>query len=477
MTRRAINKEHELRIEVAQDGAATIKLISGSAELFGVELAEHRVYTLSPGRKIAIYSWYGAEVLVGGHVAACYLSSETHMPLYANLHQRLEARREEARKTGAQGPRVIIVGPTDSGKSTLSRILCAYACRVGRAPTFVDVDLGQGELSVPGTLAASPLDRACLSVEESSGYTGTVPLVFYFGHPSPHETTAVYRNYLSRLAGAVNRRMAMAGGPEGELARCSGLVINTMGWIEGGGYDLLVETIRSFAADVVCVMGNDRLFAQLTDECAKMRLPAKGGPHGEGGTPVQASEGASGRTSATSATPTGPTKAITVVKLPRSGGVVERAAPTRRDARKGRVQEYFYGLDKGPGVPPVLSPEIIDVRFEDVTIVRIGGSASESGLVPIGKASALADLRVTPVTPGPGLVNHVLAVSYATPSGGSASGGGKQNLESLPHTNVAGFVHVRAVDTEAKTLKLLAPCAGGLPGRYLIQGSITWVET
>lgn len=36
-----------------------------------------------------------------------------------------------------------IVGPTDSGKSSLSKILLNYAVRCGWAPTAVDLDIGE----------------------------------------------------------------------------------------------------------------------------------------------------------------------------------------------------------------------------------------------------------------------------------------------------------------------------------------------
>lgn len=53
----------------------------------------------------------------------------------------------------------MIVGPPDVGKSTLCRILLNYAVRMGRAPIFVDLDVGQGELSVPTTLGANLVER------------------------------------------------------------------------------------------------------------------------------------------------------------------------------------------------------------------------------------------------------------------------------------------------------------------------------
>ncbi len=424
-----------------------------------MELAEGRTYVLAPGRKFAAFTWYGAELVLGGAVAGVYVSPETHMPLYANLHQRLEVRREEAKAAGtsadgsaaavaaSHGPRVLVVGPTDSGKSTLCRTLVAYACRVGRSPIFVDLDLGQGDVSVPGTLAAVPLDRASLSVEETSvgGGTGSAPLVFYVGHTTAHESMPVVRNAMARLGDAVSRRLSSLQGEAGLSARASGLVINSSGWVDGGGYDLTLASVTALGVDVVVVLGNDRLFAALVADVKVLpRRPNQLHP-------------------------------ITVVKLPRSGGVVERPAEVRRAARKARLHDYFYGRDGGPGMPPLLSPEIVTVPWGDVTIVRVGGTSGDPSLVPIGKASAIDALRVQTVTPGPALLNAILGVSYAPAPAADARDA--RAATAVPHSNVAGFVHVRAVNVEAKTLTLLAPAGGALPGRFLILGSLSWVET
>ena len=37
----------------------------------------------------------------------------------------------------------MMVGPTDVGKSTVSKILLNYAVRLGRKPIYVDLDVGQ----------------------------------------------------------------------------------------------------------------------------------------------------------------------------------------------------------------------------------------------------------------------------------------------------------------------------------------------
>ena len=41
------------------------------------------------------------------------------------------------------------------------------------------------------------------------------------------------------------------------------MVINTMGWVEGLGFQLLMHAIQAMQADVVLVVGQDRLFQQL----------------------------------------------------------------------------------------------------------------------------------------------------------------------------------------------------------------------
>ena len=48
--------------------------------------------------------------------------------------------------------------------------------------------------------------------------------------------------------------------------RADGMVINTMGWVDGLGYDLLLHSIKTLKADSVIVVGQDRLHSQLRNE-------------------------------------------------------------------------------------------------------------------------------------------------------------------------------------------------------------------
>jgi mRNA cleavage and polyadenylation factor CLP1 P-loop len=70
-------------------------------------------------------------------------------------------------------------------------------------------------------------------------------------------------------------------------ARASGIIINTSGWNDQAGYDILLQCVQAFSVDVVLVMGHDKLYSKFSADV---------GDH------------------------------VTVVKLPKSGGVVERVS-------------------------------------------------------------------------------------------------------------------------------------------------------
>jgi polyribonucleotide 5'-hydroxyl-kinase len=62
------------------------------------------------------------------------------MTSYANLHFALETQRQRAQDSLSRGPRVLIVGSEHAGKTTLAKILVAYAVRQGRTPVVVGLD-------------------------------------------------------------------------------------------------------------------------------------------------------------------------------------------------------------------------------------------------------------------------------------------------------------------------------------------------
>ena len=58
-----------------------------------------------------------------------------------------------------------------------------YAVRMGRRPVFVDLDVGQGSISVPGSIGAVLVERPA-NIEEG-GFAESAPLVYHYGHTTP----------------------------------------------------------------------------------------------------------------------------------------------------------------------------------------------------------------------------------------------------------------------------------------------------
>ena len=132
-----------------------VQLLSGAAEVFGSEIGIGQELSLSAGSKIAIFSWYGAQIKLTGEVESSYVAEDTPMRFHLNIHANLEERRRRAKEGSTEGPRTMIVGPTDSGKSSLCKLLLNYAVRMDWEPLFVDLDVGQTMITIPGTVGAT----------------------------------------------------------------------------------------------------------------------------------------------------------------------------------------------------------------------------------------------------------------------------------------------------------------------------------
>ena len=401
----------------------TVTLSKGRAEIFGAELAPGRAYTFPPGKAEAVFTFHGCALEIVGRMSHAYVASDTPMPSYLQLHARLDAMRMAGRP-----PRVLVAGPADTGKSSLCRTLANWMARSGHAGTLVDLDVGAGELAVPGALAAAPVGRP---LDAERGTEELSPLCFWFGHPAvggsaTGDHVPQFRRLVASLAAAVGRRhgggLAAGGGAGGpNPPPPGGVVINTVGWVDGPGYDLLLQQADAFDADVIVVIGDDRLHSQLSAAAEQSN------------------------------------KKPTVVKLAKSGGVVHRSDDAKRVGRVARLREYFYG------VPGDLCPHATTVDFDalQVYIVTKAPQAPSSAL-PLGMQVPQEQLAATRVTAAISLLNAVLAVVLTSSS----------KCDDLLAAPAAGFVYVSAVDVESGKVTLLAPSPAALPSNVLLSGAI-----
>ena len=216
-----ITLEPTTELRVITNKKFTIQLISGLAEIFGSELPINEDYNFNKGGKFAVFTWRGCTLLLTGNIEDAYIPFETPMLDYFNIHLiSEEMRHKAARNDGIIGPRVMIVGPSGSGKSTLCKMLLNWAARVGQSPIFVDLNVSQNDISLPGTISALVIKGT------SQEYKFDSQVAFHFGYKTPNENPVLYKALISSLKDKVNKRLKNA-----KSNSVGGIIINTSGWI------------------------------------------------------------------------------------------------------------------------------------------------------------------------------------------------------------------------------------------------------
>ena len=416
VTAHTLRPNEEFRFEVEIASTATLRLTSGAAEICGAEMVSNRSYSFS-GTQQAVFTWSGCTLEVSGQCGHSYVATETPMSSYLQLHGELDDRRNAALSTGMEGPRVLIAGPSDTGKSSLCRLLANYLARSGHSGTLVDLDLDQGEWLVPGAVAAVPIVRP-LDIEFST--EDLAPFAFWVGQTAANESIAHMRFVSSALAQAVRLRHE-SDGP----SSAGGILINTSGWVEGAGYDMLLHQAAELRVDVIVVIGEDRLHSQLSAHAAQLASQPN------------------------------------VIKLAKSGGVITRSIQMRQQARNQRIQEYFYG----PRRELYPHSTVLDFSACKIYILSVA-PAPPSSAQPIGMKVPDDRMIAQQVSSAryPSLLHSLLAVVLAE------SG----SCDDLLRASASGFVHVTQVDTERQKITLLAPAPITRTSLFLLSGAIKW---
>ncbi|KAL5265058.1 hypothetical protein ACHWQZ_G005964 [Mnemiopsis leidyi] len=393
-----ITSECELRFEVESDEVSLV-LVDGQAEIFGTEIPLNKVYKFVAGLSIAVFSWRGCRLKITGNCNSRYISKQTPMVVYLQTHGALQQMRNNAERDDKDGPRILVVGPQDVGKSTLCRLLCNYAVRMKQQPVYVDLDVGQGCIGIPGSIGALVLERQA-DVEE--GFTEQLPIVYHFGYYFPDANWALYNELAKKIADDIEKRSEFC-----PKARHSGFVVNTCGYVTGDGYKFIKEAVDIFKINCILVIDHERVFNDLQRDI--------------------------------------PEDKATSILLPKSGGVIKRNGPCRKRTRESRVKQYFYGFRRP------LNPFVFNIGFDEIEIYKIGSLEVSDSLLPINKVSDIKNkLSCVKIDIDNDLIHTVLSLVFGEPP-------------DLLCSTVAGFIVVKDVDMENRQINVLAPAPHPLP--------------
>ncbi|KAH9506670.1 Cleavage polyadenylation factor subunit clp1 [Dermatophagoides farinae] len=416
-----LEKGEELRFEVENE-SVQCQLIEGKAELFGTELRLEQKYTFQKGAKVAVFTFHGCKLKLYGSPEVEYVASETPMTIYLNLDNSLEGLRVTAIKEDKYGPNVLVAGPVDVGKTTFCRILLNYAVRHDRTPIYVDLDLGQGSLTLPGNISAVVIEKPA-DIEDS--FHITAPIAFHYGHLTQSKNTSLYNIIMKALAEVVECKKTNE-----PSTKYSGTIVNTSGWVQGYGYQSILQAIEHFRIDIVLVLDQERLYSELVRD-----LKSK--------------------------------QAIKVLLIPKSGGVVSRSREFRAEMRDQKIRSYFYGTTTKP-----FYPYSFDIPFAQFTAYKIGSPNLPDSCMPIGMKSTDNSTKLIPVQPSSSssssILNHIFSISCSTT---------EQDIDKVITTNIYGFIAVTQVHMDRQVVTVLSPQPRPLPKNYIfIMSDVQFVD-
>ncbi|KAK4177113.1 Pre-mRNA cleavage complex II protein Clp1-domain-containing protein [Triangularia setosa] len=449
----------EWRFQISPTSSATCRLLTGTAERDGTELAQIKTYNLTRCRS-KLVSFTGATLEITGEFESenvKHYPNQADSPFvsYLNLHFLLQARRTQS--GNGHGPRVMVCGPGASGKSSLAKMLIGWATRQNEQPVLATVDPRDGMLALPGTLSAAVF-ATVMDVEDPEGGVGVsctpssgpsavpvkLPVGYYFGREKVEDDEQLWRDLVRRLGSSVR---AKTGRDQG--VRRGGVVIDTpaVEWKrgevkvksedgeeqkeKGGGVEGLMHVIREFAVNIIIVLGSPELEAELRRQNNKT-------PHGE---PIE------------------------IVNLDRPDGVIKQDRQHLLSSRKALIKDYFFGDSKR-----ALSPSVQSFSFDDVVIFRAVDGKFPRAWDPISanmdKGLDLDDptlvLERAEITEE--MSHWTLAVMDASVN---------DPLETIRQAPVIGWVCVSDVDKDRRRLKILSPVSGRLT-RPMVWGR--WPE-
>lgn len=433
----------EWRFEVNFQQQYVVRLVSGSAEIFGVELAQNQLYHFV-GSKGAIFTWQGCELEISGQAESEYLGQETEYAVeWLNVHGMLETARDDAQGSSEGGPRVLVVGSDAVGKTMLVRSLAGWSVVVGRTPTVVNVDPREGLLAPAGSITAvtvgSQMDvENGYGISPISGPTITpikTPLIYHCPYASPTEMPNVYKALTTRTALSVTNKLEEDG-----KAKQSGLIIDSPGNLNDprSNYELITHLVSEFSITLILTLGSERLYNDM-----QRRF----------------------NTSGSQMEPP-----IPVLRISKPGGAVERDAAFMKQLQNQQIRQYFFGNRKDS-----LNPHSQTYSFAELSIFRanspsLAASSTSTSMedddIPYAAASrggTHADFER--ITPSNEMLGRMVAIKFCS---------GDSDDLTLRDSAVMGFAYVSEVDETKKKVRFLAPHPQKWGDRALVWGG--WPE-
>ncbi|MDQ3838492.1 MAG: hypothetical protein M3297_04400 [Thermoproteota archaeon] len=140
---------------------------------------------------------------------------------------------------------ILVLGPTDSGKTTLSAYIINHAIKRGLRPVIIDADIGQGDLAPPGAIGCASVERQILDFREVNSKHFR-----FVGSTNPTANSRLISRSVESLIREIYRK-------NGNLDGIDLVVVNTDGYIFGDGICSKIAIANAIHPDMIICLGEN----------------------------------------------------------------------------------------------------------------------------------------------------------------------------------------------------------------------------
>ena len=217
-------------------GPATIRLQDGEAEALGIPLSYEEPIVVRRNKVLPI-----EPITKPAYIIASFGPNGCVVQKQIKGGTKIWARAKDLiTSTPLKVKRLMVVGASDSGKSTLTTYLLNLAVAKGIKVGVVDADIGQSDLAPPGCVGGAVIGKQVIDLRDLRG-----DVLEFVGSTSPMGIEEV-------VVKAVRRAVERISDQQPDL-----LLINTDGYVDGEGVGYKVRLGESLSPDLILYISTE----------------------------------------------------------------------------------------------------------------------------------------------------------------------------------------------------------------------------
>ncbi len=217
-------------------GPATIRLQDGEAEALGIPLSYEEPIVVRRNKVLPI-----EPITKPAYIIASFGPNGCVVQKQIKGGTKIWARAKDLiTSTPLKVKRLMVVGASDSGKSTLTTYLLNLAVAKGIKVGVVDADIGQSDLAPPGCVGGAVICKQVIDLRDLRG-----DVLEFVGSTSPMGIEEV-------VVKAVRRAVERISDQQPDL-----LLINTDGYVDGEGVGYKVRLGESLSPDLILYISTE----------------------------------------------------------------------------------------------------------------------------------------------------------------------------------------------------------------------------